>query len=350
VVVALLIAAAPRETIERSWTWVGDFVAARYRAQLTSVPPGARILVDGQDTSLLTPAEIVLTRGSHRIETSFDDFGANTFHLEGNRGERIQHHVDLLGTLIITNADTSLVLFGRLDDQPIGELPAVIDSVPVGRRQLSFQGRDVHPWAEEVDVVVGRTTQLVARPERVPDKGIVVARAYAVSAGGVEEVKGAAVYLDGRRAAWTPARLEVSRGYHTVRLVSASARSPVQLLRVDGGGELFATAEFGRSPEPEVMVEAADEAPLAKPPVVRAYLTSTGPIRVRQMRFFWREEDGEFDRLPMTVATTELGISGEILVPIAGLQPWGWLEYFIVVESDQGEEFVSEIRRLRILP
>jgi hypothetical protein len=347
---ALILAVIPSDVVERNRVQVSDFISARYRARVTSYPEGATILVDGQDTSLRTPAEIVLNRGVHRVETSFGEFGSETFNLEGGRGERLDHHVDLIGRLFVANADSSVVLFARLDGESIGELPAMLDSVPVGRRQISFQGRDVHPWVQEVDVVVDGTTQIVAQPERVPDKGLVVARAYTVSPQGVEEVKGAAVYLDGNRAGWTPARLEVPRGYHTVRLVSATHRSAVQLLRVDGGGELFATAEFGSSPEPEVVVDAVREAPLTEPPVIRASLTSSGPIRIREMRFFWRGEGGEFERLAMSVRTTDLGITGAITPPTSGFDAWSWLEYFIVVESDQGEEFVSEIQRLRLTP
>jgi hypothetical protein len=348
-VIALLFAAIPKEGAKETWLWVGDFAAARYRAQITSYPEGAKILVDGEDTALETPAEVVLTRGAHRIEMNFGEYGGSTSQLEGGRGERLTHHVDLLGRLIVANADTSVVLYARLDGEPIDQLPAILDSVPVGRRQLSFQGRDVHPWTEEVDVVVGGTTQFVARPERVPDKGVVVARAYTVNADGLEEVKGAAIYLDGEKVGWTPARLEVSRGFHTVRLVSSWARSPVQLLRVDGGGELFATAEFGRSPEPEVMVDAAKDGSLADPPLVRAYLSSTGPIRIRRMRFFWRPQGDDFKRMTMVTKTTNIGVVGEVIAPLENFEPWSRLEYFIVIESDQGEEFVSEIQRIRVL-
>jgi hypothetical protein len=352
-VLALALAAIPRDVIEGNWVRVGDFVAARYRAQVTSYPEGAKILVDGVETSLVTPAEVLLDRGTHRVEASLGEFGSQSFELEGGRGDRVDHHVDLIGRLFVANADSSVVLFARLDGEPVGELPAMLDSVAAGRRQISFQGRDVHPWVEEVDVVVDGTTQIVAQPERVPDKGVVVARAYTVSAEGLEEVKGAAVYLDGKRVGWTPTRLEVPRGYHTVRLVSAWDRSPVQLLRVDGGGELFATAEFGRSPEPEVHLDAPTRVAQGSSPIVQARLSSTGPIRIREMRFFWRgedSEDGEFERLAMKVETTPLGITGRIVPPTYGFEPGSWMQYFIVVESDQGEEFVSEMQRLRITP
>ena len=98
----------------------------------------------------------------------------------------------------------------------------------------------------------------------------------------------------------------------------------------------------------EVHLDAPESVSQGTSPVIQARLSSTGPIRIREMRFFWRHEGGEFDRLAMMVETTSLGITGRIVPPLTAFQPGSWMEYFIVIESDQGEDFVSEMQRLRI--
>jgi len=232
----------------------------------------------------------------------------------------------------------------------IGPLPVRLDSVAAGRRHLSFQGRDVRPWTEEVDVIAGKITQITAQPERVPENGVVVARSFEVSSDGLVEIAGAVVFVDGRRVGWTPARFTVTRGYHTVRLAKAQESSPVQLLRVDGGGELYATAEFGRSPEPRVVVEAPERASLAAGPTVRASLVSSFPVRVREIYLYWRPPDGEFERLPMRLGADADGLGGSLRLPADSSLVWKSAEFFVLVETDQGEEFVSEVQSARILP
>ncbi len=332
------------------WQWGVEYLGARFRVRLTSYPAGAAILVDGAKTGRTTPAEIQLTRGRHRIELSLGPYGAAELVVEAGRAERLERHADLVGSLIVGTADGTLALQTRLDGRPLGPLPVRLDSVPAGRRHLSFQGRDVRPWTEEVDIVDGKITQVTAHPERVPETGVVVAKSYTVGSDGLTEVEGAAIYLDGRRAGWTPARLEVPRGYHTVRLTHGSEDSPVQLLRVEGGGELYATAEFGRSPEPRVRVEAPERISLAKPRPVVASLESGSPVRVRQMDLYWRSADGDYRRLPMELGSGLSRLTGSLVPPADSAILWKTSQFFVVVETDQGEEFVSEVRTVRIQP
>src|SRR6185312_12974137 len=99
---------------------------------------------------------------------------------------------------------------------------------------------------------------------------------------GLTDQPGAVLFLDGKRAAVTPSKITVTRGLHTARLVYGKEASPVQLLRVEGGGQLYATAEFGRSPEPVVAEQLVGAVSIAAPPRVRASLTSQMAIRVTE--------------------------------------------------------------------
>jgi hypothetical protein len=341
--------------MERAGQWVGDVAGGRYRVWVTSVPAGTKLLVDGRDTGKLTPAWVVVAEGEHRIESSLGEYGTTTFSVKGGRGGRKTMRVALLGRLALGCADSTITLTARMEGRSIGRLPASVDSVPAGRRQVSFQGRDVTPWVEEVSVVAGQTTSFLAHPERVPDDGVVITRAYRVGPEGLKDLPGAVLYLDGKKACVTPGKLVVSRGLHTAKLVSGTEASPVQLLRVEGGGELYATAEFGRSPEPTVcdlLVGAVSvgAASLAAPPTVRATLSSQLPIQVSEMRVQVRRWGREFTRVSMNLHDAPGGPTGDAALPIQGLPPGATLDYFVIVKSVDGEEFVSEMRTVKIVP
>ena len=341
--------AVPKAPVAGAWERFSDFCAGRYRVYVTTTPPGAALRVDGHDAGVVAPGWLALREGKHRVEAGLGRYGATAFEVNGKRGGRGVGHGAILGRLSVGCADTSVTLFAFLDGQPVGRVPVRIDSVPAGVRQLSFQGRDVRPWTEEIGVAAGRTTQVLARPEKVPDHGVVLARAYRVGTEGLRDLPGAAVYVDGEWKASTPARLELPRGLHTVRLAAGGVDSPVQLLRVEGGQELYATAEFGRSPEPVVWQELLGAASIAQPPVVRARLRSPMPIRVSEMRLHFGAGDGDFQRLPMSLRAGDVEVVADAALPLAGLAPGTQVRYFVTVKSDEGEEFVGEMKRVRLV-
>jgi hypothetical protein len=354
--VVLLVACAavwsvvPKRPVIAAWGQFTDFCAGRYRLRVTTVPPGAALLVDGHDSGVRAPGWLVLHEGKHKVEASLGDYGSTVLEAEGRRGGRATQQASILGRLSLGCADSTVTLFALLDGQAIGRLPVILDSIPAGRRQLSFQGRDVRPWTEEIGVVAGRTTQLMAQPEKVPDHGAVLARAYRVGTEGLKDLPGAAVYVDGKWVASTPARFDVPRGLHTVRLSAGGVSSPVQLLRIEGGQELFATAEFGRSPEPDVVQTLLGPPSAARPPVVRAHLASPMPIRVAEMRLFCRVAGREFRRLPMALRAGASDVEADATLPVTGLAPGSQVSYFVVVKSDEGEEFVGEMKSVKLVP
>jgi hypothetical protein len=342
--------AVPKRPLAGAWTWLGDFCAGRYRLHVATVPPGAKLIVDGHETQLRTPGWLLLREGRHRIDASLGPFGTASLAVGGGRGQREWRRASLLGGLALGCADTTVTLYARVDGEPIGRLPAVLDSIPAGRRQLSFQGRDVRPWTEEVGVVAGRVTRVLAHPEKVPDFGMVLARAYKVGTEGLKDLSGALVLLDGKPVGSTPLRLQVRRGLHTVRLASEGVRSPVQLLRVEGGGQLYATAEFGRSPEPEVVEELLGAPSISQPPLVRARLASSVPIRVAEVRLNVRRWGLEFQRLIMPLRAGTVDVQAEVDLPVHNMPPGAVISFFVTVKSDEGEEFVGEMRTVKLIP
>jgi hypothetical protein len=349
-VAAFAVSRIPRAPMQQAGLWMGDVAGGRYRVWVTSVPPGTKLIVDGRDTGRLTPSWVVVAEGEHRIETSLGEYGTTSFSVKGGRGGRTTKQVTLLGRLALGCADSSITLTARMEGRNIGRLPASVDSVPAGRRQVSFQGRDVTPWVEEIGVVAGQTTQFLARPERVPENGVVIARAYRVGPEGLKDLPGAVLYLDGKKACVTPDKLTVERGLHTAKLVSGNEASPVQLLRVEGGGELYATAEFGRSPEPSVSDQLVGAVSLATPPTVRATLQSPLPIQISEMRISLRRWGREFSRVSMNLHDGSSGTMGEAVLPTAGMSPGQTMDYFVTIKSVDGEEFVSEMHTVKIVP
>jgi len=347
---AFAISRLPRGPMQRTGEWIGDVARGRYRVWVTSVPPGTKLILDGHDTGKLTPAWVLMSEGEHRVETSLGEYGTTAFSVKGGRGGRKTQSTALLGRLALGCADSTITLTARMEGRTIGRLPAALDSVPAGRRQVSFQGRDVTPWVEEVSVTAGQTTSFLARPERVPDNGVVIARAYRVGPEGLKDLPGATLFLDGKKACVTPGKLVVARGLHTAKLVTGNESSPVQLLRVEGGGELYATAEFGRSPEPSVVDQLVGAVSLATPAVVRATLTCPTPVQVGEMRLSYRRWGREFSRLSMNLHDSASGPTGEVALPVSGMAPGSTLDYFVTIKAVDGEEFVSEMHTVKIVP
>jgi hypothetical protein len=343
------VSRVPRAQMQEAGEWVGDVATGHYRVWVTSVPAGTKVLVDGRDTKQLTPTWVIVATGEHRIDASLGEYGTTSFSVMGGRGGRKTMHIALLGRLALGCADSTVTLSARMEGRKIGTLPAIVDSVPAGRRQVSFQGRDVTPWVEEVSVVAGQTTSFLARPERVPDNGVVIARAYRVGQEGLKDLPGAVLFLDGKKACVTPGKLVVSRGLHTARLVIGKESSPVQLLRVEGGGELYATAEFGRSPEPSVSDQLVGAVSLVKPPTVRATLQSQLPIQVSEMRLSVRRWGRDFQRVSMNLREAAGGPVGEGVLPLDGMPEGSSMDYFVTIKTIDGEEFVSEMRTVKIV-
>jgi len=344
------ISRVPRAPMQRAGEWIGDVARGRYRVWVTSVPPGTKLILDGKDTGKVTPAWILMSEGEHRVETSLGEYGTTSMSVKGGRGGRKTMSTALLGRLALGCADSTITLTARMEGRNIGRVPAALDSVPAGRRQVSFQGHDVTPWVEEVSVTAGQTTSFIARPERVPDDGVVIARAYRVGPEGLKDLPGATLYLDGKKACATPGKLVVSRGLHTAKLVTGTESSPVQLLRVEGGGELYATAEFGRSPEPTVVDQLVGAVSLATPPVVRATLTCPTPVQIGEMRLSYRRWGREFSRLSMNLHDSASGPMGDVALPVSGMAPGSSLDYFVTIKAVDGEEFVSEMHTVKIVP
>jgi hypothetical protein len=215
---------------------------------------------------------------------------------------------------------------------------------------LSFEAPGVRSWEEEVLVRSGQSTRVSAKPERVPPFGLVTAQAERVTADGVEDVEGAAVYVDGERAGSTPVDLQLPPGPHSVRVVTGGTIGPVHRIDVQAGARYFASTQFGRPPEPEVAFEVPKKLSLAAPPRLTLSLVSDLPLPVRAMRLYLQAGTGPWMRADATIVNGGERATGGVTFPTQGLAPGTRVTYYAVIETREGEEYSSEVRRLVVVP
>jgi hypothetical protein len=352
VVAALLIVAA----LILAFTWgrepVSKALVGRYDLALTTTPAGATVRVDGELAAGRTPMTLALVPGEHRVELDYGEYANAVFTVDGSRGETVRRAFEWSGSLALSSADTTARLTVSFDGTPLGAVPLWKDDVPVGRHRLSFQGEGVRPWEEEVQVKLGQSTRVVVEPVKVPDYGLVTARAERVSRDGVEEIEGASVFVDGKAAGATPLDLRLSPGPHSVRIASGPELGPVHLIDVQPGGRFYASTTFGRPAEPAVAFELPPTVSRARPPVLAVVLAADVPLPVRRMRLFVKAPGAtRFTDTDLAVAAREDGRPrGTIPFPVAGFASGAVVRYYVGIETREGEEYFSEVKTATIVP
>ncbi len=326
-------------------------VVGRYDLVLSTQPAGATVRIDGESVAGRTPLTLPLEPGEHRVELTFGEYANAVFTVDGERAGRVEKSVAWTGSLAIASADTAAKLLVAFDGKPWGTVPLWRDDVPVGRHRLSFQGEGLRPWEEEVKVKAGQSTRLTAEPERVPDFGMVTARAERVTSNGVEDVDGAAVYLDGRAAGNTPLDLKLTPGPHSVRIVAGAEQGPVHHVDVQPGGRYFANSTFGREAEPRVTLAVPKAISLAAPPTLTAGLAAGVPLPVRRMRLFQRPAGAkEWTSHDLVLAADGVRTTGTLAWPTAGLVAGKTVASYVEIATREGEEYFSEVTETPVRP
>ena len=329
---------------------IAAFVEGRFQAELVTVPPGATIVIDGKPVSERTPTVLTLPPGEHKVELRLGEFAQAAFTIEGERDAHVEKHIAWTGSLGVASADTSIRLAVSLDGKPWGTSPLWRDDLPVGRHHLSFEAPGVRSWEEEALVKAGQSTRVSAQPVRLPPFGLVTASAERVTAEGVEDVEGATIYVDGERAGVTPLDLKLPPGPHSVRVVTGGTIGPVHRVDVQAGGRYFASTQFGRPPEPEVAFDAPKKFSLSAPPRLEIALRSDLPLPIRAMRLFVQVVDGPFTRYDAVIASGADRPVGTVVFPTAGVVAGTRVTYYAVIETREGEEYSSEVRKLVVTP
>ena len=326
-------------------------VVGRYDLVLTTQPVGATVRIDGESVAGRTPMTLPLDPGEHRVELTLGEFANAVFTVDGERAGRVEKSVTWNGSIAIASADSAANLRVSFDGAPWGTVPLWRDDVPVGRHRLSFQGEGLRPWEEEVKVKAGQSTRLTAEPERVPDFGMVTARAERVTSNGVEDVDGAAVYLDGRGVGTTPVDLRLTPGPHSVRIVAGAEQGPVHHVDVQPGGRYYANSTFGREAEPRVVLVTTKAISLAAPPTLTASLSAGVPLPVRRMQLFLRPAGAkEWTSHDLVLVSDGGRTMGALPWPTAGLAAGKSVASYVEIETREGEEYFSEVAETPVRP
>jgi hypothetical protein len=329
-------------------------VVGRYTLDLATSPVGARVSVDGKAEAGRTPIALVLVPGPHRIDVNYGEYANASFDVDGSRGDHVHRDFAWAGSLGVASADSSVRLAVTLDGKALGHAPLWRDSIPVGRHRLGFSAPGVRSWEEEVQVKAGQSARVSAVPVKVPNYGLVTARAELVSSDGVEDLDGIPVFVDGTRVGVTPTDLKLTPGPHSIRIARAEGAPSIHLIDVQPGGRFFASAEFGRPADPMVAFDSPTKVSRAAPPTLTIRLDADLPLPVRQASLYLRPEGGSgvepFGRLPVTWTSGAGRAQGTIVFPVDRLATAHALTYYVEIETREGEEYFSELHTIPVVP
>jgi hypothetical protein len=318
-----------------------------FTVELTSIPDGATIAVDGKPIAERTPATLDLPVGEHQVTISFGDHGATTVPVRGDRkDERVELAVPAWGALEVFAPETGSLIAVTVDGAPRGYAPLLVDSLAPGVHDVRFSGPGLGSWGETVAIRVRETQQILARPMHSPATGLLQIRAETTAGGEAQPIAGARVWVDGESRGVTPLTLELPRGPHSIRVQRGEDEAPVQVIDLPGGNQRFATFDLGaEGPAVTLKVSTPPRIPLDRSVVISASLEGALPSDVREMVLHARTPDGTWRRYPMTLLATPTGAVGAIAFPVPLLGPQGRTLFYVSAVTSQGDEHYTEMQR-----
>jgi outer membrane receptor for ferrienterochelin and colicins len=136
--------------------------------RVTSVPPGARVTVEGTNEELgATPLERPLAVGPHRIVVSLEGYVDVTRELivgeaaPTTLAATLQRAAESVATLSVTGTPAQAVV--RLDGRPVGELPTSLTGLSPGKGLLEILAPGQQPWSSEIPLEGGAATRIAVR-------------------------------------------------------------------------------------------------------------------------------------------------------------------------------------------
>lgn len=222
--------------------------------EVTSVPSGATVFVDGDRLGHTTPAKIARPPGSCTVEVTKTGYQDYTGTWTVTAGQTTVAAVTLTatstaggpqgssattGTISVTSTPSGAQVY--VDDVGKGTTPKTITGVAAGSHAVSVSLSGYEDYETMVNVVAGGTTNVNA----VLKKGT-------TAAPGSIEVRstptGAAIKLDGSQKGVTPSKLtNVKAGVHELVLTLSGYPDYKQTVTVKSGETLSVTAQMGSS-------------------------------------------------------------------------------------------------------
>ena len=323
---------------------------AIYECSIDSRPPGAWIAVDGKDIARRTPTTLELKPGPHDITLSFADLGGATFHVQGEKGERVSLDEALWGTLSIEQVDPSIPVTVAVDGRALGYAPAQVDSMTPGAHEVRFSGPGMTPWAQTVGVHVREDARIIARPMTAPGTGVLVVSATMNDEQGSTPLEGGEVRIDGQERGKTPLTLELPRGPHSVRVSARGESAPVQVIDLPGGNQRFATFELGLGAGGPQLVPAqvASHVAADRPTLVSAALDGVRVSDIHEMWLHVRGADGPWRRYALDIMRTPTGAVGVTVFPLGVFDGQTSTLYYLSALTSTGDEYFTEITTAQV--
>ncbi len=313
---------------------------------LSSLPAGAEVIVDDRVTGSRTPvSSLPLAPGTHEVKVRLGEFGEWAGTVSLAQGETANLDISFTGGISVSSPPKeglSVFLDGRLK----GATPCLLDSVPAGLHVVKVEGEGFSTWQEEVVVTYGGVSEVLVRPGKLPETGLVRVTSRVLGEEGYEESRGLPVAIDGKRVGSTPYRADLKPGLHSIKVGGSNGRAPsVQIVEVRPGGKHYIRAELGGT-EP-ILIECSEvKAPGRTELVVYASLTGQQEPRLSDVSLYLEKAGGKQVRWqPMVMLPGSQRVYASA-VPEVILSAEGALKYYVRARTPDGIEYYSEVRTL----
>ena len=152
-----------------------------------------------------------------------------------------------------------------------------------------------------------------------PATGVVQVLAQMNDENGSAPLSGASVYVDGDLRGTTPAKIELPRGPHSLRVQFEGVIAPIQVIDLPGGNQRFATFQFGLDSDlPPLKLDGDEKKLLAKEPaVVSATLDGLEADDLREAWLHVLTPDGLWSRFEMTISEGARGAVLTVSFPVS---------------------------------
>jgi hypothetical protein len=318
----------------------------RSALSLSSIPPGAEVMIDDSVITPRTPVSLVaVPAGTHRIAMKLGELGEWSGSVAVQAGYTANVRVAFMGEIAVSSRPEE-GLSVLLDGNPKGYTPCVLESVPAGLHIVKVEGKGFSAWEEDVLVTHGGIAEVQVSPGKLPETGLVRVTAGQVSEHGYEESNGRAVLIDGKKVGATPLKIDVKPGFHSIKVAGTKGDAPsVSVVQVRPGGKHFIRAEFtGVQP---IQVECLQaRVPSSGQMIMHASLTGNVDVEVSRVELYLEKLDStQAGWEPMTLLPGSHSIYAAA-VPEGFASVGGQIRYFVRVTTSEGVEYFSDVGTL----
>jgi hypothetical protein len=319
------------------------FGAPSFRCEIKSDHAGAAIAIDGKETGEVTPAELRLAPGEHQITLSMPELGSVSASVKGEKGAKVPIEIPLSGSLKV-KASGSAPITVWVDGSPRGVAPVMVDHLAPGPHQIQFTAPGLASWGQTVSLKIREHAEILAKPFSAPASGLIEVRATMADDRGVS-LKGAAVWVDGKQAGFTPLVLELPGGPHSIRASYRGEEAPVQLIELPGGNQRFANFQFGTGLDrPKLtLVAGTGSLPRDRSSVASAVMPDMGLSELKEMWLHARTPEGTWRRYAMTLLQSPEGAVGVTVFPVTVLDKSGRAPFYVSALTVVGDEYFTEL-------